>query len=217
MTTATTNGAPNGGVGAVMGAAWGRLTTGQKVALAATLMTLVGRQVVIVNVETVVLVATASFGAFIYTRFGATIAEALEGRGVELMAELEAHADAQAAHVRAMAAVARARTAWHRARGLASGSTRPVLLGHTASARPGLAASGRAMAFVAGTLARPTAARDRQALDGGRAWAQATRAAGQGGRSGLQGLGAQGALGALGAVLTGGSLSVGHGEEARAL
>lgn len=164
-------------MGGAVWASFARLTTGQKVAVLATVITLIGRQLLIVNVETVVLVATGSFGTFLYTRFGKDIGVALDERGVGLMADLQANADAQAAHVRAMAAVARARTAWHQARAAAGGSTLPVLRAHTASARPALGASARAYAFVAGALARPLAARDRVSAHAGAAWAAAARLA----------------------------------------
>jgi len=176
-TAAKAGSAGSASLGAAAWASFARLTTGQKVAVLATVITLIGRQLLIINVETVVLVATGSFGAFVYSRFGDAIGAALDGRGVGLMADLQANADAQAAHVRAMAAVARARTAWHRARALAGGSTLPVLQAHTASARPALTASARAYAFVAGALARPLAARDRVTAYAGAAWAAAARLA----------------------------------------
>ena len=67
------------------GAVWAsfaRLTTGQQVAVLATVITLIGRQLLILNVETVVLVATGSFGTFLYTRFGQDIGVALNPQAV---------------------------------------------------------------------------------------------------------------------------------------
>jgi len=159
------------------------MTAPQKAVVGLMALSLVAQQILILNVETVVLAATGAFGAFIYSRFGDAIGDALDARGVSLKAALATHSEAQAARLRTQIAVAEAHTPWAAAQAALEGATAPLVETLADASRPALRSTGEALAFVGQALGRPTAALEALGATTSAVWSTAARhaAGGQGG------------------------------------
>jgi hypothetical protein len=157
------------------------MTAPQKAVLGLMALSLLAQQILILNVETVVLAATGSFGLFVYSRFGDAIGEALDARGASLRAAMATHSEAQAARLRTQIAVAEAHTPWAEAQAALEGATAPLVETLADASRPALVEAGEALTFVGQALGRPTATLETLGAATSGVWATAARhAAGAG-------------------------------------